>query len=112
MGSLRRINLCHTVRAVGAKPDTRRTDSFGELFTDDALVSDESHQYRGAAIKSWIDQAIATYKAQTEVTEIALVGGQTIATAQVSGTFLGSPVQVRYQFTLHNGKIAALAIGT
>jgi hypothetical protein len=39
------------------------------------------------------------------------VGEQTIAAAQVTGSFPGSPAQIRYKFTLRNGKIAALAIG-
>jgi hypothetical protein len=31
-------------------------------------------------------------------------------TAQVSGNFPGSPAQLRYNFALRNGKIAALVI--
>jgi hypothetical protein len=92
--------------------NTGQTDDFNKLFTGDALVCDEEHEYRGAAIKEWIDGAIAKYKPIAEVTDLAQVGEQTIATAQVSGSFPGSPTQLRYHFTLKNGKIAALAIGT
>ncbi len=92
--------------------NTGQTDDFNVLFTDDALVSDEEHEYRGAAIKGWIDGAIAKYKPNAEATDLARVGDKTIVTAQVSGTFPGSPTQLRYNFTLKNGKIAALAIGT
>ena len=91
--------------------NTGQTDDFKQLFTVDALVSDESHEYRGAAIKTWIDGAIAKYKPVAEVTDLTEVREQTIATAQVSGSFPGSPAQIRYKFTLKNGKIAALAIG-
>jgi hypothetical protein len=87
------------------------TDDFNELFTVDALVCDEEHEYRGTAIKTWIDGAIAKYKPIADVTELAEVGEQTIVTAQVSGSFPGSPAQLRYKFTLRNGKIAALVIG-
>jgi hypothetical protein len=92
--------------------NTGRTDGFSELFTEDAVVSDEAHEYRGAAIKAWIDGAIAKYQPNAEATALTLAGDKTIVTAQVSGTFPGSPVQLRYNFTLKNGKIAALAIGT
>lgn len=88
-----------------------QTDDFGQLFTGDALVSDESHEYRGTAIKAWIDGAIAKYKPVADVTDLAEVGEQTIAIAQVSGNFPGSPAQIRYRFTVRGGKIAALAIG-
>jgi hypothetical protein len=92
--------------------NTGETNDFNQLFTDDAVVSDEGHEYRGAAIKAWIDGAIVKYKPAADVTDLAEVGEQTIATAQVSGNFPGSPAQIRYRFTLKNGKIAVLAIGT
>ena len=91
--------------------NTGQTDDFNQLFTGGALVSDESHEYRGPAIKAWIDGAIAKYKPVADVTNLTEVGEQTIAVAQVSGNFPGSPAQIRYKFTLRNGKIAALAIG-
>jgi hypothetical protein len=91
--------------------NTGETHDFNELFTADARVCDEEREYRGAAIRTWIDGAIAKYKPIADVTELARVGEQTIATAQVSGSFPGSPAQLRYKFTLRNGKIAALAIG-
>lgn len=90
--------------------NTGQTEDFQELFTDDALVSDEAHEYRGAAIKEWIEGAIAKYKPIADVTDITEVDTQTIATAQVSGNFPGSPTQLRYNFTLKNGRIAALVI--
>ena len=91
--------------------NTGETADFNQLFTPDALVTDEAHEYRGAAIKAWIDGAVAKYTPVAVVTDLAEVGGQTIATAQVSGNFPGSPAQIRYRFTLRDDKIAALAIG-
>jgi hypothetical protein len=90
--------------------NTGQTDGFDELFTSDAIVNDEKHEYRGAAIKAWMDAAIAKYHAKAAATDIAQMGDKTIVTAQVSGNFPGSPVQIRYNFTLKNGKIAALVI--
>ena len=92
--------------------NTGLTADFNQLFTADALVTDEAHEYRGAAIKTWIDEAIAKYKPVAEVTDLSNVGMQTIATAQVSGNFPGSPAQIRYKFSLKDGKIAGLAIGS
>ena len=92
--------------------NTGETANFNQLFTGDAVVSDEAHEYRGgAAIKAWIDGAIVKYKPVADVTDLAEVSEQTIATAQVTGNFPGSPAQIRYKFTVKNGKIAALAIG-
>jgi hypothetical protein len=89
-----------------------KTDSFLELFTAEAVVADEGQQHRGEAIKAWMDNAIAKYHPlHAEVTQLEPEGRQLIATAQVSGSFPGSPIQLRYQFTLQEGKIAALSIG-
>ena len=57
----------------------------------------------------WCDCEIQT--AGGYITGLTEAGSQTIAAAQVSGSFPGSPAQIRYKFTLRNGKIAALAIG-
>ena len=88
-----------------------RTDNFLALFTADAVVADEGHEYRGDAIKAWIDDAISKYHPlHGEVTGLVPSGSQTVAATQVSGTFPGSPIQLHYRFTLRDGKIAALSI--
>lgn len=89
-----------------------QTGTFGELFTSDAIVRDESHEYRAAAINTWMDEAIAKYRPQADVTQLTRDDNQLIVTAQVSGTFPGSPTRLCYQFTLQNDKIAGLTIGT
>ncbi|SRR5581483_3773424 len=104
------IELPPTIAAFFHAHNTGQTDGFNELFTDDALVNDEEQDYRGAAIKGWMDEAIAKYKPIAEPTDIAQTAGGTIVTAQVSGNFPGSPAQLHYNFTLRSGKIAALAI--
>src|ERR1700730_12314465 len=99
-----------TIAAFFHAHNTGQTDGFNELFTDDALVNDEEKDYRGVAVKEWIDGAIAKYKPIAEPTDLSQVGGGTIVTAQVTGNFPGSPAQLHYNFTLRNGKIAALVI--
>lgn len=92
--------------------NTHDTDHFITIFTADALVADEGQEYRGGdAIKGWIDRANAQYNPKAEVTDLANVGDVIVVTAQVSGTFPGSPIQLRHNFTLKNDKIAVLTIG-
>jgi SnoaL-like domain len=106
------IDLPPAIAAFFRAHNTGQTSGFSGLFTEDAIVSDEDREYRGAAINDWIDESIARYQPVANVTDLAEEGEQTIATAQVSGNFPGSPIQLRYQFTIKNGKIAALDIGT
>ena len=91
--------------------NAKDTDTFLAPFAPDALVTDEGHDYRGTvAIKEWFATVNAKYQPTVEATGLAEVGGQIIVTTQVSGTFPGSPIQLHYQFTLKNDKIAALSI--
>lgn len=89
----------------------RETHDIGALFTDSAVVIDEEQTYRGAAIKGWVEEATTQYQPIAEVTDFIRQSDKIIVTAQVSGTFPGSPAQIRYNFTLENDKIAALNIG-
>ena len=91
------VNSHHTAAVVAA-------------FAEDALVGDENREYRGAAIKGWSEKVIKEYKPHAEAIEVAESGDKAVVTAMVSGTFPGSPVQLRYSFTLKDGKIAALRI--
>ena len=91
--------------------NTGKTDHIKDHFTTDAVVSDEAHEYRGDGINSWLDDAISKYRPLlAEVTSLVPNGSQTVAVATVSGNFPGSPVQLRYQFTIRDSKITALSI--
>jgi hypothetical protein len=80
-------------------------------FADDAIVRDEGKDISGsAAIRAWKHRTNALYRTAIEPTGMGQVEDKTIVTARVSGTFPGSPVQLRYCFRLDAGKIAALEI--
>ena len=106
------IELPKPIAAFFEAHNTGKTDSFKALFAEGAIVCDEDHKYHGDAITAWINAAIAKYQPKAEITSLVPNGEQTVATAQVRGSFLGSPVQLRYRFTLRNDKIAVLTIGT
>jgi hypothetical protein len=85
--------------------------AFIATFTDDALVTDDGHSYRGtAAILAWNEHNVREYAVSMLVTEVVPQGAETAVTAQVSGTFDGSPATFRYTFTCAGGKIARLHI--
>ncbi len=90
--------------------NTREFADFLSLFTPDAHVNDEANDHYGAEIAAWIDRATADTKPTADVTDIARNGEQFVITARVSGNFPGSPIQLRYHFTLKEGKIATLLI--
>jgi hypothetical protein len=84
-------------------------DAVGALFAEDASVADEGQEYRGlAAIKEWVRKVDAKYRPHADPTDFAYLNDTIVVTAQVSGTFPGSPVELHYRFTLKDGKVAAL----
>ncbi len=80
-------------------------------LADDAVVHDERRQHRGAAaIAAWLAQAQATTPYRAVPVGVHTQGGQVSVTAQVSGDFPQSPLQLEHVFQLVDGKIAALRI--
>ncbi len=106
------INLPPPIAAFFQAFNAQDVDACIALFAGDALVADEGHEHRGTpAIKEWIQKVNAEYKPNTEVTNLAYGGNEIVVTAQVSGTFRGSPIQIRYHFRLKDDKITVLVSG-
>ncbi|MGH8766193.1 MAG: hypothetical protein ACRET8_10805 [Burkholderiales bacterium] len=50
------------------------------------------------------------YHPTVETLRVAGTNGRTILTGRISGKFPGSPIELRYAFTLNGGKIERLEI--
>jgi uncharacterized protein (TIGR02246 family) len=80
-------------------------------FTGDAVVWDEGRERQGnAAIREWVAEVSRKYRPTVDVLDVAAMDDQTIVTGRVAGTFPGSPINLRYAFTLAGKKIARLEI--
>jgi ketosteroid isomerase-like protein len=87
------------------------TQALLRTLTVDAVVTDEGRVYHGhEELREWSHRTNQEYQATLDVTEVTQVHEETVVTAQVAGTFDGSPIQLRYHFTLSGDKIATLAI--
>jgi len=104
------IELPPAIASFFQATNTREFADFLSLFTDDAHVNDEANDYYGAEIGGWIDRATVDTKPTADVTDITRDGPQWVVTAHVSGNFPGSPIPLRYSFTLKDAKIATLLI--
>jgi hypothetical protein len=88
-------------------------DAAAACFTDDAIVRDENRERRGiTAIREWKEETEKKYHPIVEVVGVSETDGKTIVTCKVSGTFPGSPVELKYAFTLDGEKIARLEISS
>ena len=97
--------------AMVAAHNAHDSAAFIACFADDAVVRDEGKIHLGkAAIQSWFEDVARRYQAVFDVTDLALHDGEPVLTGNVSGTFEGSPIQLRYYTALDEGKIVALKI--
>lgn len=91
--------------------DKRDADALAQCFAEDAVVTDEGHVHHGrAAIRQWKSESSAKYNYTSEPVAVASQDGKIIVTGHVVGDFPGSPVDLRYAFTVEAGKIASLEI--
>ena len=91
--------------------ETTSPAAVARCFTDDALVVDERQEHRGrAAIEAWNAAAHGRYKLTTELLAAEFDGPRTTVRANVTGNFPGSPIQLRFRFTLEGGLITRLEI--
>lgn len=91
--------------------DKADAKAVSQCFTEDAVVMDEGHTYKGrAAIKQWKTDASAKYQYTNEPFACEQKAGRFVVTNRLTGNFPGSPVDLRFIFELEGDKIASLEI--
>jgi ketosteroid isomerase-like protein len=91
--------------------DRNDPDAVARCFSEDAVVTDEGRTHTGrAAIQAWKRQATAKYRYTCEPTAAEQKDGRILVTCRLTGSFPGSPLNLRYFFKLAGDEIAALEI--
>ena len=86
-------------------------DAVARCFTKHAVVEDEGQTHSGPeAIKAWQTAASARYSYISEPFAVERKDGRYIVTSRLTGNFPGSPVNLRFAFSLKRRKIASLEI--
>lgn len=87
-------------------------DRIAACFAEDAVVHDERPDRVGReAIRAWADETGRRYRHTAKVLSVEAAADRSVVTARVTGDFPGSPIELRYVFTLANGLIRGLEIG-
>jgi NAD(P)-dependent dehydrogenase (short-subunit alcohol dehydrogenase family) len=103
--------LPDSVRLYLAASTREHADGVAQCFTPDGTVHDESRTHVGSgAIAAWAKEAYDRYRFMLEIRNVVGSGDEIAVTAQVSGTFPGSPIVLRYAFRLAGEKIRRLDI--
>lgn len=78
------------------------------LFADDAVVQDDGNTHVGiAAIRAWRSEIPPVTYTLTDAVED---GRHMFATADVAGSFPGSPIEFGHRFGIEDGQIRHLTI--
>src|SRR5438309_12064741 len=87
--------------------DKGDSETLSQCFTENAVVKDEGHTYKGrAAIKQWKTRTSTKYEYTSEPVACEEKDGIIVVTSHLVGNFPGSPVDLRFFFKLDGGKIA------
>lgn len=80
-------------------------------FAPDAVVKDEHRDHVGTEeITAWVEASTAAYDDQVTVRDVETDGNDVVVTGEVAGTFPGSPIVLRFRFTMADSLIRRLAI--
>ena len=91
--------------------DEEGPEGVSRCFTEAAVVKDEGRTYRGrAAIRQWKEDASTRYQYTSEPVACEPRDGAVVVNSRLTGTFPGSPVNLRFFFGLEGEKIASLEI--
>ncbi|KQR72446.1 nuclear transport factor 2 family protein [Pedobacter sp. Leaf176] len=85
--------------------------SYALLFSDTAVVFDEGQTQTGrTAIQKWIEKSNEEYQTVLKPIGYKEDENSSVLTAEISGTFPGSPAILNFNLVLHDGLIQSLKI--
>ena len=85
--------------------------AYANLFSETSVVHDEGKTHNGRKdVEQWITEANEKYKSILEPVEYIQKGNQRVLTANVSGTFPGSPLVLKFHFEINEGIIQSLKV--
>ncbi|WP_215409050.1 nuclear transport factor 2 family protein [Janthinobacterium sp. JC611] len=86
-------------------------DAVAQCFSADGVVHDDGHTHVGhAAIKAWKEAGSKQYGASVSPISADMQGTRCLVIGSVSGRFPGSPLALRFAFTLAGNRIETLEI--
>lgn len=85
--------------------------AFANCFTDSAIVHDEGKTHTGKEeIQQWIEEANEKYRSSLKPLKYETSGLNGTLTAEVSGTFPGSPAVLQFHLMLKDDLINSLKV--
>ena len=106
------IDLPRPVALYVAAENKGDAEAMAQCFAEHAVVRDEGKTIKGlAAIKAWKAETKRKYRHTVEPLASAREGDKVVVTNRLTGSFPGSPIEVRFAFELDGDRIVSLVIG-
>lgn len=103
------MNLPKVIAELVKKQNNFDSAAYTQCFTETAVVFDEGKTHNGRVeIEQWIDKSNKEYSATMEPLDYD--EKENMLSAEISGSFPGSPVILKFHFQLSNGLIQSLKI--
>ncbi|AUM69934.1 nuclear transport factor 2 family protein [Pseudomonas fluorescens] len=105
-------SLAPAIAGYIAAANARDSSAVTRFFAENANVFDEGQHRVGAqAIAQWMEDTARRLQPRVEVLNVQQRTGKVLVQNLISGTFPGSPLELRYTFRLdEQGKISRLDI--
>lgn len=105
------MNLPKVIADLVAAQNQFDAPMYAKCFSETAVVFDEGKTHTGRmAIQEWIDESNKKYKSVMKPLAITDEGKTTVLSAEVSGTFPGSPLVLKFHFDIVDGQIHQLKV--
>lgn len=87
------------------------SEAYANLFSETGVAHDEGKTHTGRKeIQKWIAEANEKYKSVMQPVEYIGTDNKGILSAEVSGTFEGSPAVLKFNFEINEGLIQSLKV--
>ena len=104
-------NLPNVIAELVKAQDNFDSKAYSDCFSETAVVYDEGKTYKGKTeIQNWIEKAHEEYQVVMKPLKYIEDGTSSILSAEVSGSFPGSPAVLQYHFILKNNLIDYLKV--
>lgn len=85
--------------------------AYANCFAETAIVHDEGKMHTGrTAIEHWIAESNEKYRSVMKPLDYQQNGTTGVLSTEVSGTFPGSPLILKFNFEINNGLIQSLKV--
>ncbi|MBL0740733.1 nuclear transport factor 2 family protein [Chryseolinea lacunae] len=87
------------------------SEAYANLFSETGVAYDEGKTHTGRKeVQQWIAEANEKYKSVMQPVDYTQTDNKGILSANVSGTFPGSPALLKFYFEINEGLIQSLKI--